>query len=203
MSLSVEPLGPSIIAIYHGTLASDQPVDRKEEPEDAEVLLEDPEGADVDGEVAQGEVQPGEEEAGEAPRCLPCPGVPSAAERLAHELVHWPYRPWCQRCVRGRAVGPNSKKVPAANRESIVPRALLGYTYLQDEVVEDGELSTSDVVKLSMTILIMFEMLCESVWERGSGQEIRIGRLVAEELIDGRCWQHQDHRQGGHGAGDH
>ena len=140
MSLSSALLRPFNVVIDHCALASDQPVDSEEEPEDAAVVPEDPEGADVDGEVAHGEAQPGEEE---APRCLPHPGAPSAAERLAHELVHWPYRPWCEWRVCGRAVGPNSMKVPAANRESSVPRALQDYAYLQDEVIEDdGELST-------------------------------------------------------------
>ena len=188
MSLSSAPLRPSNIVTDHGALATEQPVDSEEEPEDAAVVPDEPEGADVDGEVAQGEVQPGEEEAGEAPRCLPCPGAPSAAERLAHELVHWPYRPWCEWCVRGRAVGPNSKKVPAANRESSVPRALLDYAYLQDEVIEDdGEFSTSDVVKLSMTILIMFETLCESVWvyavqAKGFASDVWLPRKLANDL---------------------
>ena len=93
MRLSSEPLRPFEIADDHGALESDQPLDSEEEPDDARVVPEDPEGADVDVEDAQSDVQPGEEGAGEAPRCLPCPGPPSAAEQLAHELVHWPYRP--------------------------------------------------------------------------------------------------------------
>ena len=60
MSLSSAPLRPSNIVTDHGALATEQPVDSEEEPEDAAVVPEEPEGADVDGEVAQGEVQPGE-----------------------------------------------------------------------------------------------------------------------------------------------
>ena len=124
--MSSKPLRPFEMTSGHGALASDQPVDSEKEPDDAKVVLEDPEGADVDGEDAQRDVQPGEEEPGEAPRWLHCPGAPSTADRLAHEFVQWPYGPWCEWCVRGRAVGPSSKKVPAANRESIVPRPVLG-----------------------------------------------------------------------------
>lgn len=43
MSLSFELLRPSNIAIDHGALTTDQPVDGEEEPEDAAVLPEDPE----------------------------------------------------------------------------------------------------------------------------------------------------------------
>ena len=122
-------------------------------------------GAEVD---ARGdEDQQGEEEAGEPIRCLPCPGAPSAADRLAHEIAHWPYRPWCEWCVRGRAVGPNSKKVPAANRESLIPKSHLDYAFLQDEIVEDNdddEFKYAGVVSLSMTLLVMYESLCESIW---------------------------------------
>ena len=31
------------------------------------------------------------------------PAQPSRAEREEHELTHFPYRTWCDHCVRGRA----------------------------------------------------------------------------------------------------
>ena len=135
-----------------------------DEKEQAEEKAGD--GRPEDAGETQGEdEQPGEEEAGEPVRRLPCPGSPSAAERLDHEISHWPYRPWCEACVRGRAVGPNSKRIPEASRESIVPKAHLDYAYLQDEVIEDDdEFVESGQVGMSMTILIMTETLCDSVW---------------------------------------
>ena len=60
---------------------------------------------------------------GDNPRCLPCPGNPTKEERLAHELTHWPYRPWCEWCVRGRAVGPNARSVPADRKTALIPKA--------------------------------------------------------------------------------
>ena len=56
---------------------------------------------------------------------------------MAHEATHWPYRPWCEWCVRGRAVGPNSKTVPAGYWETAIPKAHLDYALLQDEVEKD------------------------------------------------------------------
>ena len=135
-----------------------QPVDGEGVQDGAEV--------DRDDEVRGGHGdQQGEVEAGEPPRCLPCPGNPTSAERLLHEITHWPYRPWCESCVRGRAVGPNSKKVPEKFREAVVPKAHLDYAFLQDEVIEnDDEFDETGVARISMTFLVMVETLCESVW---------------------------------------
>ena len=93
-------------------------------------------GGEVAEEVpaVQDDQHNGEDE-GEVPLCLPCPGAPSVADREAHELTHWPYRKWCEDCVRGRAVGPLHKKIPAASRESHVPRVHLDYAFLQEEPI--------------------------------------------------------------------
>ena len=112
------------------------PVDGEEMQDGAEV---DQEGA-VRGDDARDDGdQQGEAEAGEPPRCLPCPGNPTSAERLIHEITHSPSRPWCEACVRGRAAGPNSKKVPEKFREAVVPRAHMDYAFLQDEVIENRD----------------------------------------------------------------
>ena len=150
-----------------------EPGDAEERDADQEEA-EGREGAGGD-EVAEGdageprraqddEELPDGEEEGDAPRGLPCPGAPSTAERVAHELTHYPYRKWCEHCVRGRAVGPNAKKVPAAGRETSVPRAHMDYAYLQEEVVEiEDEFKTETTATMSLTILVMIETLCESV----------------------------------------
>ena len=55
----------------------------------------------VDGENV--EIQ-GEEE--ELPvRHAPDPGRPTAEELERHRHDHWPYRLWCEFCVKGRGVG--------------------------------------------------------------------------------------------------
>ena len=74
-----------------------------------------------------------------------------------HDITHWPYRPLCESFVHGRAVGPNSKKVPENFREAVVPKAHLDYE-------NDDEFDESGVAKISMTFLVMVETLCKSAW---------------------------------------
>ena len=38
-------------------------------------------------------------------KAIPSPGTPSRKERDEHNIHHWPYRSWCDLCVKGRAVG--------------------------------------------------------------------------------------------------
>ena len=120
---------------------------------------------DVETETAPGGNQPGEFEEGEPPRCLPCPGAPSLADRVAHEVAHFPYRKWCEHCVRGRAVGTNSKSVPEGFKESMIPRAHLDYAFVQEEIIEEvDEFEHSESVQKSLTMMVMWESLCDSVW---------------------------------------
>ena len=100
---------------------------------------------DVETETAPDGNQPGEFEEGEPPRCLPSLGAPSLADRIAHEVAHFPYRKWCEHCVRGRAVGTNSKKVPEGFKESMIPRAHLDYAFVQEERIKRRQTSSSTV----------------------------------------------------------
>ena len=111
------------------------------------------------------------------------------AERDLHEAAgHWPYRPWCEDCVRGRAVGPNAKRVLADKKSSEVPRAHLDYAYLQEETIEEEEeMSIGTVVTASMTILVMIETLCRSVWTyavhaKGTSQDHWLPGKIADDL---------------------
>ena len=44
-----------------------------------------------------------DEEEAEVQLGVRTPAQPSRAEREEHELSHFPYRSWCDHCVRGRA----------------------------------------------------------------------------------------------------
>ena len=51
------------------------------------------------------------------------------------------------------------------NREVLIPKAHLDYAYLQEETFElTDEFKEEANVRTSMTILIMMETLCNSVW---------------------------------------
>ena len=55
--------------------------------------------------------------------------------------------------------------MPAAQRVSTVPRAHMDYAFLQEDTVEtEDEFEEGRSASASMTILVMFETLCESVW---------------------------------------
>ena len=158
MSLSLAPVRPHKVELDRAETTDVAPVSGEDEGQEEH---EHAEGAGRAGAREEDD----HEEAGDPVRCLPCPGNPSAAERAAHEVTHWPYRPWCDACARGRAVGPNSKKIPDDKKQTTVPRAHLDYAFLQDEVIEeDSEFEQAGAVGISMTLMVMMETLCGSVW---------------------------------------
>ena len=46
-----------------------------------------------------------ESEEAEPLRIAPSPKQPSAADVELHRITHWPYRSWCEECVKGRGLG--------------------------------------------------------------------------------------------------
>ena len=137
-----------------------------------------------DAGVQEGEQDQAEESAeGDNPRCLPCPWNPTKEERLAHELTHWPYRPWCEWCVRGRAVGPNARSIPADKKTALIPKTHMDYAFLQDEVIEDkSEMGKEEAVKkvhdhhgYGGNPMRKCLVVCNS------GERVRIGSVVAQE----------------------
>ena len=69
-------------------------------------------------------------------RGLPEPYSPSPAERARHNLTHWPYRSWCEHCVRSRR--PNSRHIfSPSSSERTVPVFVADYCYLRDSRDED------------------------------------------------------------------
>ena len=103
MSLRSQPVSPINEELGTNASPDTEPVNEEEERSKSRVEGDEPEG--VNAETQGEDDQHDDEEAGETLRCLPCPGSPSLADRAAHEIAHWPYRPWCEWCVRGRAVG--------------------------------------------------------------------------------------------------
>ena len=58
----------------------------------------------ADGENIEIKVEE-EEEEGIPAKQLPDPGRPSASEIECHRNDHWPFRSWCEFCVKGRGIG--------------------------------------------------------------------------------------------------
>ena len=83
---------------------------------DAVSVIEDeiPTGAADQGEIIVADEE--ELEAEVAPRrTAPEPGEPTREEVEEHRIDHYPYRPWCDFCVKGRGSGEQHRRGPAGS----------------------------------------------------------------------------------------
>ncbi len=145
----------------------------------------------IDQEVKSGD--------GEEFRCEPCgpgegepqkavrsPKRPSLKEVEEHELTHCPYRAWCDHCVRGQAKDDAHPAVAGEMAESAVVRVLMDYCFFQEglksKVTEHEESTTA---KTSLTVMVMLETLCHSVWayaveSKGAGETWMTEQIVED-----------------------
>ena len=106
-----------------------------------------------------------EAEGGKNTKIVRNPGTPSVKERQEHEVHHWPYRSWCDHCVKGRALGQPHKTMTGQYAESSVARILMDYGYLhEEEVITQEEHGTQGESKVSLTAMVMLETMCSGVW---------------------------------------
>ena len=84
-----------------------------------------------------------ENEEAEPLRIAPSPKQPSAAEVELHRITHWPYRSWCEECVKGRGLG--EQRGTHAGRAHEVPIVGLDYFYMTEKGLEHrSQMTTSD-----------------------------------------------------------
>ncbi len=126
-------------------------------------------------------------EAPETAKAVRDPGTPTPLQRALHELNHWPFRKWCEPCVKGRATGQQHRGVKGELAMSEVTRVLMDYGFLhEEETVTEGEHGEERQSKVSMTMLVLLETLCESVWSyaiEGKGA-ISLDWLAAKVVED-------------------
>ena len=144
----------------------------------------------------------GPEEEHQRQRILRDPGLPTQAERDEHDITHIPYRPWCDACNRGKAKRRPSRRICGAYSASTCPRVRMDYgqlTELPDEGEDDAgdtELPQAEVEQAEeepdtedddhkLTMLVMQESLCTSVWayaveSKGAGEEWLTPQLVED-----------------------
>eukprot|EP00439_Symbiodinium_sp_Y106_P052723 s3817_g7.t1 len=84
----------------------------------------------------QRRLRAGEAEPARAPKG---PDEPTAEQRAQHELTHLPPEPWCEHCIKGRALDVGHKHVPLDMRAQR-PRVEIDYSFLKT----DGTRSTED-----------------------------------------------------------
>ena len=93
------------------------------------------------------------------------PGAPRKQDRAVHNVTHCPYRSWCKHCVRGRATGAQHRSIVGEEKESQVARVIMDYGSLKKgETREEDEHGASSKADWSMTILVMLETTCRSIW---------------------------------------
>ena len=91
------------------------------------------------------------------PNSVTTPVKPSMQELRDHELTHLPYRAWCERCVRSRAIEGRHRRTDIdKERETMtVTTFALGYMYLTEAatLVSAGE-ARRGKTKLGRPILV-------------------------------------------------
>ena len=123
-------------------------------------------GGEEEVEADRDSADPEEEEAeGQKVKIIRSPNTPTAAERAEHEVTHWPFRSWCDCCVKARATGQQHRSMKGEYAESEVARVLMDYGFLhEEETVKEGEHGSETESKVSMTVMVMLETMCSSVW---------------------------------------
>ena len=82
--------------------------------------------------------------------CQPCepmiePKVPTAAEIMAHNITHLPYRSWCPHCVAARRPNSHHARSKTEDRKAS-PLLVADYCFMKDN--EDEDIVTVLVVRL-------------------------------------------------------
>ena len=66
-------------------------------------------------------------------RVIPKPVAPTRAQREAHEVTHVEFMPWCEHCVRGKALNDPHRKLKQHNNEEITPMISMDLAFSKRE----------------------------------------------------------------------
>ena len=139
--------------------------DNEDTGKSAQASSEDIEGEIADGTEGELRCTPCEHGAGTSQKTARSPGTPTSKMVEEHELTHCPYRAWCDHCVKGQAKDDGHSTVKGDLADSSVVRVALDYCFFQEGITtKDTEHEESAKAKTSMTVLVMLETLCHSVW---------------------------------------
>ena len=94
----------------------------------------------------------GPEEDAEPKKVLPDPGQPTQAEIDEHNIDHYPFRCWCEACMKGRGTGEAHR----SSGESTIPVIAFDYLFItKDQVWRREELEEEDEAKVLFKILVV------------------------------------------------
>ena len=138
---------------------------------DSEEVMKGSEGDGAESQEVQDEVveasHTGQEEEAEtqAPRAARAPHTPSQREIDDHNLVHCPYRAWCEACVRGQAKDDCHMTIIGPDADSSVTGVCIDYCFLTEKVkARESEHVEEVQAGVSMIILVMLETMCRRIW---------------------------------------
>ena len=118
---------------------------------------------DVQDELVEASQEGREDSETQTPRAAKAPYTPSQREVDEHNLVHCPYRAWCEACVRGQAKDDCHRTITGVDADSSVARVCLDYCFLTEKVkAQENEHLEEVKSNVSMTILVMVETMCRS-----------------------------------------
>ena len=101
-------------------------------------------------------------------RVAPDPGLPTQSEIDEHNVDHWPYRSWCEHCVRGRAVGEPHRSGP----ESTVPVIAFDYLFIaRGRILKKNELSEEDRQNIKLKILVVKDTKSKAIFAHAVRQK--------------------------------
>ena len=156
-----QPISPSIL-LNEAEDAIPAGIDANDEVVTGDGAIE---GLEAVASGSSGDLQ--EDCGGEAdqPRVLKAPHAPTKEQRRLHEVTHCPPRSWCKHCVLGQSADKPHPTVAAQFGESTVTRINMDFCFLNEDVtVTSDQHDETTAAVTSMTVLVMQETLCSSVW---------------------------------------
>ena len=101
-------------------------------------------------------------------RVAPDPGMPTQSETDDHNTDHWPYRCWCEHCVRGRATGEPHVPSPVSQ----IPVIAFDYLFItRGKILKKDELSEIDKANIKLKILVVKDTKSKAVFAHAVRQK--------------------------------
>ena len=119
-------------------------------------------------------------------RTSPDPGMPTQNEVEEHNATHYPYRSWCEFCVKARGEGEHHHSSKETGR-SQVPVIAFDYLFITNgRVMRRHELSEEERERVKMTILVVKDtksrcIFAHAVRRKGADEDgYAVARLVED-----------------------
>ncbi len=117
-------------------------------------------------------------------KVAPDPGLPTQSEIDDHSADHWPYRSWCEFCVKGRATGEPHMPGPISS----IPIIAFDYLFItRGKILRRDELSKEDQANIKMKILVVKDtkgkaVFAHTVRQKGVDEEGYAVARITEDV---------------------